>query len=150
MNRDFDEMLSALFAAGAEFLVVGAHALAAHGFPRATGDLDLWVNATPENAERVWAALVAFGAPLGDLSIDELSRPGIIFQMGLPPHRIDVLTKIDGVEFADAWTRRLDATIDGRSLPLLGRVDMITNKRAAGRPKDLVDLEALQSDGARK
>jgi hypothetical protein len=143
MNRDFAEMLSALFAARAEFLVVGAHALAAHGFPRATGDLDIWVNATPENAPRVWKALVEFGAPLEDLALEELSRPGIIFQMGQPPHRIDVITRIDGVVFADAWPNRLEATIDGRELPLLGRADLVTNKRAAGRPKDVADLATL-------
>jgi hypothetical protein len=146
MNRDFAEMLSALFAARAEFLVVGAHALAAHGFPRATGDLDIWVNATPENAPRVWKALVEFGAPLEDLTVEELSRPGIIFQMGQPPHRIDVITQIDGVVFADAWPNRLEATIDGRVLPLLGRADLVTNKRAAGRPKDVADLATLGED----
>jgi hypothetical protein len=146
MNRDFAEMLSALFAAKAEFLVVGAHALAAHGFPRATGDLDIWVNATPENAPRVWKALVEFGAPLEDLTVEELSRPGVIFQMGQPPHRIDVITHIDGVVFADAWPNRLEATIDGRELPLLGRADLVTNKRAAGRPKDVADLATLGED----
>ncbi len=145
MNRDFAEMLSALFAAGAEFLVVGAHALAAHGYPRATGDLDVWVNPTAENAARVWRALVAFGAPLHQLSQDELARPGLVFQMGLPPARIDLLTAIDGVEFADAWPRRLEAVVSGQRVPLIGADDLIRNKRAAGRPKDLADVAELEA-----
>jgi hypothetical protein len=150
MNRDFAEMLSALSAAGAEFLVVGAHALAAHGYPRATGDLDVWIAATPENAPRVWRALVTFGAPLHELSQDELARPGLVFQMGLPPARIDLLTSIDGVEFADAWPRRLEATVGGQRVPLIGAEDLIRNKRAVGRPRDLADvaeLEALRKRG---
>src|SRR5207249_475440 len=85
MSRDFAEMLSALSAAGAEYLVVGAHALAAHGFPRATGDLDIWVSPSPGNAARVWKALVAFGAPLTDLTLEDLSQPNVVFQMGVPP-----------------------------------------------------------------
>ena len=94
MNRDFVEMLSALFEAGAEFMVVGAHALAVHGTARATGDLDIWVRASPENGQRVLAALRVFGAPLFDLTLEDLSHPGIVFQMGLPPARIDLLTGI--------------------------------------------------------
>src|SRR4051812_14740925 len=111
MSRDFAEMLSALSAAGAEYLVVGAHALAAHGYPRATGDLDIWVNPTRENAERVWKALVSFGAPLADLTLDDLCQPRIVFQMGVPPSRIDLLTSIDGVEFIGAWPSRLELAI---------------------------------------
>ena len=144
MNRDFVEMLSALFEAGAEFLVVGAHALAAHGKPRATGDLDLWVRASPENAVRVMAALKKFGAPLFDLSLEDLSTPGIVFQMGLPPCRIDLLTGISGVTFDEAWPGRLEATVAGLRLPFLGRAELVKNKRAAGRPKDLVDAAELE------
>ena len=97
LNRDYVEMLAALSAAGAEYLVVGAHALAAHGAPRATGDLDLWVRPTPENARRVWQALEAFGAPLHELTLGDLSRPDVVFQIGLVPQRIDILTSITGV-----------------------------------------------------
>ena len=99
MNRDFVEMLSALSDAGAEYLLVGAHALAAHGRPRATGDLDLWVRATPQNARRVWSALLEFGAPLDGITVEDLSTPDVVFQIGLPPSRIDLLTSISGVEF---------------------------------------------------
>ncbi|MEM7308675.1 MAG: nucleotidyltransferase [Planctomycetota bacterium] len=148
MNRDFVEMLSALSAAGAEFLVVGAHALAAHGRPRSTGDLDLWVRRTPENAEQVWVALARFGAPLGDLSKEDLATPDIVFQIGQPPCRIDVLTSIDGVVFDQAWTRRITIRIDELEVPVLGRDDLLTNKRATGRPQDLADVAWLESRGA--
>ncbi len=144
MNRDFVEMLSALSDAGAEFLVVGAHALAAHGRPRATGDLDIWVRPTLENAERVWVALRAFRAPLHDLTRDDLATPGVVFQIGLPPRRIDILTDISGVEFEAAWSRRALFVVSGQRLPFLSREDLLANKRAAGRPKDLADLAELE------
>ncbi len=143
MNRDFAEMLSALSGAGAEFLVVGAHALAAHGTPRATGDLDIWVNSTPENAARVLAALEAFGAPLADLTIDDLTKPDTVFQIGVVPSRVDILSGVSGVRFADAWPRRVVLVIEGIEVPVLGRADLVANKRASGRPKDLLDIELL-------
>lgn len=143
MNRDFAEMLSALSEAGAEFLVVGAHALAAHGTARATGDMDIWINPTRDNAGRVMTALRAFGAPLADLTIDDLTKPDTVFQIGVVPCRVDILTSISGVQFDDAWTRRIVVEVDGIALPVLGRDDFVTNKRAAGRPKDRLDLELL-------
>lgn len=143
MNRDFVEMLSALIEARAEFLVVGAHALAAHGVPRATGDLDIWVDATATNASRVLAALENFGAPLFDLTKQDLGKPGTIFQIGLPPNRIDLLTSISGVTFRQAWSGRLELRIEGLCVPVLGRAEFIVNKRASGRPKDLSDLDLL-------
>jgi hypothetical protein len=143
MSRDFVEMLAALSAAGARFLIVGAHALAAHGTPRATGDLDIWIQATPENAARVLQALKTFGAALFDLSLDDLSRPDTVFQIGLPPSRIDVLTSISGVDFDDAWARRLEISIGDLAVPVIGRSDFIANKKASGRPKDLLDIELL-------
>lgn len=143
MNRDFAEMLSALSEAGAEFLIVGAHALAAHGIPRATGDLDIWVNPTTDNATRVLAALTAYGAPLTDLTLDDLTKQDTVFQIGVVPCRVDILTGISGVQFADAWTRRIAVNVEGVQVPVLGRADFKTNKRASGRPKDLLDLELL-------
>ncbi|HPA51600.1 MAG TPA: hypothetical protein PLP50_08355 [Thermoanaerobaculia bacterium] len=143
MERDFVEMLSALDAAGAEYLVVGAHALAAHGVPRATGDLDIWVRATPENARRVLAALREFGASLFDLTADDLSSPGTVFQIGVVPVRIDLLTSISGVGFEEAWAGRVEVPIEGVTVGVLGRRELVRNKRATGRPKDLLDAETL-------
>lgn len=107
MNPDFRDLLAAFNARGVEFLVVGAHALAAHGLVRATKDLDLWVRPDSANAPRVLAALADFGAPLQDLTPEDLSRPGLIFQIGVEPIRIDIITAIDGVEFSEAWALRL-------------------------------------------
>jgi len=146
MNRDFAEILSALSAAGAESLVVGAHALAAHGRPRATGDLDIWIRPTAANAEKVWAALVRFGAPLSALRKEDLQTPQTVFQIGVSPVRIDILTSIDGVEFDAAWQRRLALDIEGQTVFLLGKDDLIRNKRAAGRPQDLADVAALEQE----
>lgn len=143
MNPDFVEMLSALSAAGVDYLIVGAHALAAHGLPRATGDLDIWVRPAPDNAAHVITALRAFGAPLFDLSEADLARPDTVFQIGVVPNRIDILTAISGVAFGDAWPRRAVITIEGQELPFLSREDLERNKRAAGRPKDIADLAAL-------
>lgn len=143
MNRDFAEMLSALSEAGAEFLVVGAHALAAHGIARATGDLDIWVKPTKQNAECVMRALIAFGAPLKDLTLDDLTKTDTVFQIGVEPCRVDILSGISGVQFADAWSSRVVLDIEGVTVPVLGRADFVTNKRASGRPKDLLDLELL-------
>jgi len=143
VNQDFAEMLSALSEAGAEFLIVGAHALAAHGIVRATGDIDIWVRPTQENAERVMRALVKFGAPLLDLTIEDLTKADTVFQIGVDPSRVDILSGISGVAFDDAWKRRLVLNIEGARVPVLSRVDFVTNKRASGRPKDLLDLELL-------
>lgn len=144
MNRDFAEMLSALSEAGAEFLVVGAHALAAHGVPRATRDLDIWINPTPDNAARVMKALRAFGAALMDLTEEDLTTPGTVFQIGVEPFRIDILTAISGVTFDEAWKNRLPLDIEGVRVLVLGRQDFIANKRATGRTRDLADIESLE------
>lgn len=144
MNRDFVEMLCALCDAEADFLVVGAHALAAHELPRATQDLDLWVRATPENAVRVWRALAEFGAPLNQVTLDDFARPGVTLQIGLPPYRIDILTEISGVTFEEAWPNRLVVQNYGRTYSVIGKAELIRNKRAAARPKDLVDVENLE------
>lgn len=144
MNRDFVEMLSALSAAGAEYLVVGAHAVAAHGRPRATGDLDIWVRPTRENAERVWRALAEFGAPLHDLTVEDLTSADLVFQIGVIPNRIDILTSLTGAEFPEAWGRRRTIELSGLQIPVLGREDLLRNKRALGRPRDLADLAELE------
>lgn len=145
MNDDFRELLGALLEAGARFLVVGAHAMAVHGVPRATGDLDVWVAPEEANSHRVWAALARFGAPLAEMGIarEDFLDPGQVVQIGLPPRRIDVLTSISGVGFEEAWATRATHDVAGHAVPFLGRVALVANKRAAGRAKDLADLEAL-------
>lgn len=143
MNQDFIDLLRAFAAHDVRFLVVGAYALGVHGRPRATGDLDVWIDATPENAERVMAALAEFGAPLTELRSDDLARPGIVFQMGLPPGRIDVLTELTGLTFAEAWPGRVRAPFGSIEVEFIGRDAFIANKRATGRLKDLGDIESL-------
>ena len=144
MNPDFADMLSALSAAGVDYLIVGAHALAAHGVPRATGDLDIWVRPTRENAERTLRALRSFGAPLADLSLDDLIRPDTVFQIGLPPARIEILSGITGVSFDDAWSRRLELRVGAADIAVLSKTDFVTNKKALGRPKDIADMAMLE------
>ena len=127
-------------------MVVGAYALAFHGFPRATGDIDIWIRRSDENAERVWRALKRFGAPLFDLTLDELQTPALTLQIGLAPRRIDILTSIDGVEFDEAWPEHRQVEIEGLTIPVIGRAHLLQNKRAAGRPKDKGDIAWLESD----
>ena len=153
INPDFLDLLRALLDAGARFLVVGAQAMAAHGVPRATGDMDVWVEPTKANADAVWQALVAFGAPIEafDLSVDDFAVGGNVVQIGLPPRRIDLMTSIDGVDFLAAWETRVVTPIDDCPVPFLAREDLLRNKRAAGRPKDLLDIELLEaSDSSAK
>jgi hypothetical protein len=144
LSPDFRDLLSAFNAHGVDYLVVGAHALAAHGHVRATGDLDVWVRAEPANATRVMAALGAFGAPLNDLSADDLVTPGTIFRIGVAPIRIDVMTSIDGVGFDEAWAQRLVARFADVQVPVLSAAQLITNKRSVGRPQDMADVDWLE------
>lgn len=145
MNQDFLDLLRAFAAADVRYLLVGAYALAVHGRPRATGDLDVWVDATPENAPRVMRALASFGAPLADVSEEDFAQQGVVYQIGLPPARIDVLTQLTGLSFADAWTRRVRRPFGNVEADFIGLPDFITNKRAVGRTKDLADIEGLES-----
>jgi hypothetical protein len=144
MNADFLDLLTALNAAEARFLVVGAYAVGVHGRPRATKDLDIWIEASADNARRVIQALRDFGAPLGDLAERDLETPGTGFKMGEPPSRIDVLTQIEGVRFEDAWPRRVETSFGDLKCAVIGRADLLANKRAAGRPQDLADVAALE------
>ena len=147
MSPDFRDLLSTFNAHRVDYLVVGAHALAAHGHVRATGDLDVWVRAELGNARRVIEALRAFGAPLQDLSEEDLTRPGTVFQIGVAPIRIDVLTSIDGVEFDEAWAERMTANFVDLPVPVLSANQLIRNKRTVGRTQDLADVEWLEKMG---
>lgn len=149
LNPDYRDMLSALSEEGVEFLLIGAFALAAHGLPRATGDIDIWVRPSGENAERVWRALRRFGAPTQDLTAGDLAAPDMVFQIGVAPRRIDLLTSIDGVSFDEAWPQRAMVEVEGLRLPVIGRAHLSQNKRAAGRPKDLADLAWLEDTSPR-
>jgi hypothetical protein len=143
MNPDFVDLLRAFAAADVRFLIVGAYALAHHGRPRATGDLDVWVDPTPENAVRVMSALAAFGAPLAGVTEEDFSRPGIVLQIGVPPGRIDILTELTAITFEEAWPGRDEGRFGDLTVGFLGREAFVRNKRATGRAKDLGDLEGL-------
>jgi hypothetical protein len=144
VSRDFRDLFAEFNAANVEYLVVGAHALANYGHVRATKDLDVWVHPTAENAVKVLLALRAFGASTEQVSESDFSVPGITFQIGVDPLRIDVLTTIDGVSFAEAWPNRVKAAFDDQSVNVISKMDLIRNKRAAGRTQDLADLEVLE------
>lgn len=145
LNDDFRDLLHLLSAAGSRFLVVGAHALAVHGVVRATGDLDVWIERSADNARTVFDALSRFGAPVRALGLSARDFEAIdrVVQIGLPPRRIDVLTGISGAVFEDAWPRRVMRDVAGVPIPFLDRETLVANKRASGRRKDLADLEAL-------
>jgi len=136
--------LRELSAAEADFLLVGAFAIAVHQYPRATGDIDLWVRPDPTNAARVWEALARFGAPVSNVSVEELSCPGFFYQVGVAPVRIDILTTIEGVSFEDAWDEREYHELFGVSVPVISRRHLLINKKATGRPKDLADAAMME------
>jgi hypothetical protein len=146
VNEDYRDFLSALVAHHARFLVVGAHALAAHGYPRATVDIDIWIDSSPANAQRVWNALASFGAPLDalDVRVQDLTRADVVAQFGLPPGRIDVLTGVSGLDFDQAWSNRIERTVEGVPVPVLSFEDLLTNKRATDRDKDRADVKGLE------
>ena len=144
VNADFRDLFAALNDAGARYLLVGGYALAVHSVPRFTKDLDVWIDSTPENAPLVLEALRTFGAPTTSLEDGDLTRAGIVFQIGLAPNRIDIITAIDGVDFADAWPARVTARYGDQAIAVIGRAHLIANKRASGRPQDLLDAELLE------
>ena len=147
MNEDFLDLFRCLHREGARYLVVGAHAMAVHGVPRATGDLDVWIDPAAPNPSHAWRALLDFGAPVAALGIDEgdLTTPGTVVQIGVPPRRIDLMTSVSGLAFEDAWPGRVLHRLGDLEVPFLGRADLVRNKRATGRSKDLVDIETLEA-----
>lgn len=148
VNEDYRDILNALVKQRARFLVVGAHAMAAHGYPRATVDIDLWIDPTPDNAERVWQALAEFGAPLDSLEItrDDFVREDMVVQFGLPPNRVDILTGVSGLRFQSAWANRIEAIVDGVRVPVISMADLVENKRSTGRAKDQADVKGLNGE----
>lgn len=145
-HQDFLDILHALSASGVELLVIGAHAMAVHGVPRATGDLDILVRPHRDNARRILEAVRAFGAPVGEHGVaeEELERPDVVYQIGLPPRRIDLMTSISGVSFEDAWSGRVTIEIDGMRAGFIGRKELIETKKVSARDKDIVDLRLLE------
>lgn len=144
MNRDFVELLTALSEERAEYLVVGGYAVAFHTEPRYTKDLDVWVRPTRANARRVMKALKRFGAPLRNLKLVDLATPGIIYQMGVEPNRIDIITEVEAVKFEEAWARRVAGKFGAAHVEWMAPIDLTTNKRAVGRPQDLRDVAMLE------
>ncbi len=144
LNEDYKDMLFALNAEQVDFILVGAYALAAHGYPRATMDIDIWVMPSPENASAVIRALKQFGSPLHGLKVEDLQTDDIVFQIGVAPRRIDLLTGATGLDFSTATENAISRNIDGIDLKVLSIDDLIVNKLATGRPKDKIDADELK------
>ena len=145
LNEDYKEMLHALVDEKVRFLLVGAYAMAAHGYPRATMDIDIWVMPSSDNAEAVLRALNRFGSPLRDLTKSDLLKDDTVFQIGVAPRRIDIVTGATGLRFDDAFAHSIEIDIDGIQVHIPSLDDLIRNKKAAGRMKDLADVEALEA-----
>jgi hypothetical protein len=143
MNSDFKDLLRVFNEHKVRYLVVGGYAVIKYTEPRYTKDLDVWVEASQKNARAVFAALRAFGAPLTNITTADFAKEGSVYQIGRPPARVDVLTSIADVQFADAWPRRMASDFDGIPAPVISRQDLLTNKRSVGRPQDLVDVSNL-------
>lgn len=146
-SKDLLDMLAAFVEEGVEFLLIGGHALGVHGYYRATDDLDLWVRPSPSNASKVWHALTLYGAPLAEHRVvqEDFAVPNNVYQIGLPPNRIDILTSIAGVEFDSAWSNREVRKVAGLEVPVIGREDLIKNKISSGRPQDVLDVKKLKA-----
>jgi predicted nucleotidyltransferase len=145
LNEDYRDMLHALSDEKVRFILVGAYALAAHGYPRATMDIDIWVMPSPDNAEAVLRALRNFGTPLHNLTKEDLQEDGTIFQIGVAPRRIDIITAASGLQFENVFQNSILVNIEGIDVRIPSIDDLIINKKATGRTKDLADAEALES-----
>ena len=149
-NRDFREFVELLSSSGVRFLIVGGHAVALHGYPRFTGDLDVWIATDPENAVRVAKVLSDFGFGSLKFSAEDFVRPGYAIQLGRPPYRIDILTSIDAVAFSRAYRRRQIVRTGALTIPFIALEDLLKNKQATGRAQDLADVERLRSVNKRR
>lgn len=143
-NKDYKDIVLELLKHKVRFLTIGAYAMAAHGYPRATGDFDLWVEASEKNSKKIYQALKDFGAPVKQIKEEAFAQKGMIFQIGLIPRRIDIITDIDGVDFSAAYKRKKRIKVDGINIPFISIADLIENKQATGRQKDKLDAENLK------
>ena len=144
MLPDWVELCRLFAAHGVDYLLVGGQAVIAHGYPRLTRDLDLWVRPTRENGRRILKALAAFGTPLS-LDAERFTRPETLLMLGEDPFRVDILTDIPGVDFESAWSRRTSVILDDETVPMIAKADLIANKKAVGRLQDLADVEVLEA-----
>ena len=138
LNKDYKDILQNLLDADTRFLIIGAYAMSVYGYPRSTGDVDIWVDNSPDNSPKVFKALAAFGAPMADCDEQTFASEDAVFQIGVAPWRIDIITTIDGVIFQDAWNQKSIVKIDGLEIPFISKQDLIKNKRATGRTKDIL------------
>jgi len=148
LNSDYKDMLRVLLGNGVKFLLVGAYAMSVHGYPRATGGIDIWVEPSAENSERVYRALAQFGAPLHEVDEATFVKLGVVFQIGVEPRRIDIMSAVSGVSFEEAYPHRQTVDIEGMPIPILSYDDLIRNKRATGRDKDRLDADRLEKRGS--
>lgn len=146
LNKDYHEMLQILKENEVQFLVVGAYALGAYGYPRATGDIDIWVNNSLKNSKRIFNSLAKFGAPLSGISENTFTEKNIVFQIGIAPRRVDIITHIDGVSFKDAYKSRKLIDVEGLEIPFISKKDLIKNKRSTGRERDKLDADQLSKN----
>ena len=144
LNDDYKEMLSILSEEKVKYLVIGAFALSTYGYPRATGDIDIWVETNEENSRKVLKSLIRFGAPMDKISQDDFKAKGLIFQIGVAPRRIDITTLIDRVDFETAYPNRKDIIIENITVPVISLEDLIKNKQSTGRDKDILDVKMLK------
>ena len=146
LNDDYKDMLHVLLNNDVRFLLVGAYAMGAHGYPRATGDIDIWVEPSAENSAKVYRSMEAFGAPLHQIDETTFATPNVVFQIGVAPRRIDIITTISGVDFDGAYRQRQILEMEGLSIPILSLGDLIRNKKATGRDKDRLDADRLEKE----
>ena len=146
LNQDFLDVLTVFTEEDVEYMVVGGWAIAFYGYVRGTGDFDIWIRASDENARRTWQALSKFGAPLRGVVVNDFNTPRTVYEMGLPPNRIDVINEIQGVEFDQAWPHRTWIELKDLRFPLIGKKDLLENKKAMNRPKDQGDISWLEKN----
>ena len=144
LNKDYKEILQLLLEGQVDFILVGAYALGAHGYPRATGDIDIWVKADEINSINIYKALERFGAPVDQITVNDFASEGIVFRIGVTPRRIDIITRIDGVSFDEADEDKIIVEVENLKLPILSFDKLIQNKLSTGRERDELDVKLLR------